>query len=94
MTKDDILNVKSDKVMLVDIREGDELEEMPSIDGASHIPMGKIIKAAEDGQLPKDKKIVTICRSGGRCKVVNRALADLGYEVDLLEGGMTAFLSN
>ncbi len=87
--KEELQNIDTNKIMLVDIRENEELLQLPSIDGATHIPMGRIIKEAEDGNLPKDKKIVTICRSGGRCKIVNAELNLLGYEVDLLEGGMS-----
>lgn len=91
MKKEELENIDFNKVLLIDIREDEELLEMPSIEGAAHIPMGKIIKEAEDGNLPKDKKIVTVCRSGGRCQIVNTELAALGYEVDFLEGGMSNY---
>lgn len=91
MTKDELKNIDTEKVLLIDIREDEEIRELPSISGATHIPMGKIIKEAEDGNLPKDKMIVTICRSGGRCGIVNKTLSEMGYQMDVLEGGMNAF---
>jgi len=88
MTKEELSNLDKDKVLLVDIREDYELQDKPPLPEAIHIPMGEIIKKAEGGELPKDKKIITVCRSGGRCQIVNSTLKQLGYDVDLLEGGM------
>jgi rhodanese-related sulfurtransferase len=88
MKKEELNNIDSHKVLLVDIREKEELDSLPSLPNSTHIPMGEIIREAEDGRLPKDKLIVTICRSGGRCSIVNHELAALGYQVDLLEGGL------
>jgi sulfur dioxygenase len=91
MTKEELLKTGGDKILIVDIREEEELVTSPSIPGAVHIPMGKIIREAEDGRLPHDKKIVTVCRSGGRCQMVNHELRELGYDVDWLEGGMMSW---
>ncbi|MCA9354421.1 MAG: rhodanese-like domain-containing protein [Candidatus Kaiserbacteria bacterium] len=88
MTKEQLDAANPEEVLLVDIRESEELLMQPPLSGAVHIPMGNIIREAEDGNLPKDKTIVTICRSGGRCQVTNEALSKLGYKTDLLEGGM------
>ncbi|MCA9361764.1 rhodanese-like domain-containing protein [Candidatus Kaiserbacteria bacterium] len=91
MTKDELQNATAEEVFVVDIREAEELLMQPPIPQATHIPMGQIIREAEDGNLPKDKMIVTVCRSGGRCQVTNQELAALGYETDYLEGGMNAW---
>lgn len=88
MTKETLQNIDPSEVLLVDIREPAEIVTQPSIPGAIHIPMGEIIREAEDGKLPTDKTIVTVCRSGGRCQIVNHELTARGYRVDWLEGGM------
>jgi rhodanese-related sulfurtransferase len=78
-------------MLLLDIREPHELEETPMIPGAVNMPMGEVFVAASKGELPKEKKIVTVCRSGARCEIVNAALKPKGYDVDLLDGGMMAW---
>ena len=90
MKKEELETIDHDKVLLVDIREHYELEEVPKLPKAVNIPLGEIVKEAEDATLPKNKKIVTICRSGGRCQIANETLKNFGYDVDYLEGGMSA----
>jgi rhodanese-related sulfurtransferase len=65
----DALLAKGDIVVL-DVREPNELEETGTVKGAIHIPLGQL--EARLGELPKDKVILTACRSGGRA---SRALA-------------------
>lgn len=76
-------------VVLLDIREGEEINHAnDKIAGAENVPMGKVfVKSAKD-ELPKDKKIVTICKSGGRCEIVARELQQKGYDIEYLEGGI------
>lgn len=91
MKIDDLHNLDQDKVLLVDIREPQELAVEPSIPGAINIPMSTILQEVERGNLPMDKTIVTICRSGARCHVVNAELRARGFITDMLEGGMNAY---
>jgi rhodanese-related sulfurtransferase len=65
----DALLAKGDVVVL-DVREDAELVETGTVKGAIHIPLGQL--EARLGELPKDKVILTACRSGGRA---SRALA-------------------
>ena len=78
-------------ILLLDIREADELEGMPGVEGATHMPMGKVFKEAVKGNLPKDKHIVVFCRTGGRASVVERELRERGYQIDGLEGGLDEY---
>lgn len=87
----ELQNRDREKTMLLDIRELDEVAEEPCIPGAINIPMSRILEAVEAGQLPLDKTIVTICRSGSRCFVVNSELTARGYTTDVLVGGMVAY---
>jgi hypothetical protein len=45
------------KVVLLDVREPKELEELGTIEGAVHIPLGQLEKRM--GELPKDRLILT-----------------------------------
>lgn len=79
--------------ILLDIREPEEVASVPMVSGARNVPMGKVFTEAAAGNLPKGEKIITICKSGGRCAVVVRELAAKGYDIDLLEGGMNEWSS-
>lgn len=91
MTKDEFLAKQgSDDVVILDIREADELEVEPTVEGAVHMPMGKVFTEAYKGNIPKDKQVVTVCKTGGRCRVVTDHLTARGFTADHLEGGLTA----
>lgn len=91
MTKEEFYKADSTKVLLVDIREDSELEDSPSPVEAIHIAMSQIAEVVAEGRLPKDRLIVTLCYSGGRCVMVNKFLEINGYKTDYLEGGMVSF---
>lgn len=82
---------KNEKVLLLDVREKEEFEEGGAIENARNVPMGKVFVQAGQGKLPKDQKIVTICKKGGRCEIVARELREKGYDIEHLEGGIEAW---
>jgi NADPH-dependent 2,4-dienoyl-CoA reductase/sulfur reductase-like enzyme/rhodanese-related sulfurtransferase len=73
------------KGFLLDVREPFELavEEAP---GAVNIPLGQL--RARLGELPRDRDIHVICRSGGRAYYATRMLLQNGYNARTLSGGM------
>ncbi len=77
-------------VMLVDIREADEYSDGLSAKRCVNIPMGSMFTEASKGNLPKDKKIILVCKSGGRCQIVAKELKERGYDIDYLEGGVSS----
>jgi len=79
------------KIVLLDIREPEELLVSDSIPGAKNIPMGKVFTEAMQGNLPKDSKIIVFCRTGGRAEIVERELLKRGFDIAGLEGGLEAF---
>ena len=79
---------KGEPMELLDIRESSEFEKGEKVLGSKNIPMGQLFVDASENKLLKDKKIITICRSGGRCQVVVRELSKKGYDIDYLEGGI------
>ncbi len=74
--------------LLLDVREPDEWDAGHAPD-ATWIPMGAI--AARQAELPTDRDIVVVCRSGVRSAKVTTALRRAGYEASNLTGGMQAW---
>lgn len=77
--------------VLLDVREPDEWRagHAPK---ARHIPLGQL--ATRIGELPKDRPLVTICRSGMRSARAAGLLAGQGREVINVAGGMRAWATD
>ena len=90
MTKDGFKKENPDNILLIDIRTDEEIESDPCPYDCLHIPMRQVIARVDLGTLPKDKKIVTVCRSGARCQMINQFLTEHGYQTDYIEGGIDA----
>jgi rhodanese-related sulfurtransferase len=73
---------------LLDVREPDEWQA-GHIAGSQHIPLGQLRERL--GEVPKDRTILAVCRSGSRSDSAARGLRTLGYSVENLEGGVTAW---
>ena len=75
--------------VLVDVRESDEWAAGHAA-GARHIPLGQI--RARSHELPRDREIITVCRSGNRSARAAGMLRGAGFsQVRNLAGGMTAW---
>jgi len=76
------------RVTLLDVREPDEFHgPLGHIPGAELVPLAALATGA--GSLPRERPIVTICRSGGRSGKAALELASLGFiRVASLRGGM------
>lgn len=74
--------------LLLDVREIAEWR-------AGHAPQARhiVLGQLKDhmAELPKDKQIVTVCRSGRRSAMAAQLLARHGYTVSNLTGGMNAW---
>lgn len=79
-----------DDLELIDVREDDEYSA-GHISGARHIPLGRL--ADRLGDLPKDRPLVTVCRTGPRSERAARTLQKAGYSAAFLAGGVTAWVS-
>jgi rhodanese-related sulfurtransferase len=75
----------SDEGFLLDVREAAELavETEPR---AVNIPLGQL--RSRLGELPRDRDILVICRSGGRAYFATRILLQHGFRARTLAGGM------
>ena len=76
-----------EQAFLLDVRNPPELE-VESVPGALNIPLPQL--RARLGELPRDKEIHVICRSGGRAYYATRILLQNGFKARNISGGMLA----
>ena len=77
-----------DPPLVLDVREPWELE-IARLAGTLDVPMNEI--PARLAELPKDREIVVMCRSGGRSSNVADYLHRMGYRAANLTGGILAW---
>ncbi len=86
----DLLLQSDPNLLLVDVRTPEELAgPLGRIPQSRNVPMQALEKNPE--QFPRDKTLVLICRSGHRTLRAAGILADHGYVVYTVEGGMLAW---
>jgi rhodanese-related sulfurtransferase len=88
VTPEDVAGLVEAGALLVDVRELDEWQAGHA-PAASHVPMREVPGRIDE--LPTDRCIVAICRSGGRSRSVAEALIGAGFDVVNVEGGMRAW---
>ena len=105
--KQEIENLVPEKVMaelakgnvvLIDIREPEELKQAGKISGAVNAPRG-MLEFYADSSLPyhkpefdKDKRLILYCASGGRSALAVKTLKEMGYKnVAHIDGGFKAW---
>jgi DMSO/TMAO reductase YedYZ molybdopterin-dependent catalytic subunit/rhodanese-related sulfurtransferase len=74
--------------LLLDVREPGEWQS-GHVAQAWLLPMGQVARHRSD--LRQDRRIVVVCRSGGRSAAVAEALRSWGFDAVNLSGGMTAW---
>ena len=78
-----------DDVVLIDVREDWEYAE-GHIPGATLIPLGEVPNRL--AEIPKDKTVVAVCRSGNRSGQATSFLQQQGFDnVHNMQGGMNAW---
>lgn len=89
---------RRDVVMIIDVRESEELEKEGRIAGSVHAPRG-MIEFYADPLLPyhlkafdPSKRLILHCASGNRSALAVQTLKRMGYEnVAHMEGGLKAW---
>ena len=76
---------------LLDVREPMELA-VESVPEAVNIPIGEL--RARLGELPRDREIHVICRSGQRAYIATRILLQNGFKAKNISGGMLSLAHN
>ena len=80
--------LKKEKLNIIDVREDDEFEE-GHVPGAVHIKLGEL--ESRLGELEKGMDYQMICFSGSRSAMASRFLAQKGYHVTNVMGGMSSY---
>jgi NADPH-dependent 2,4-dienoyl-CoA reductase/sulfur reductase-like enzyme/rhodanese-related sulfurtransferase len=76
---------------LLDVREPMELA-VENVAGTLNIPIGKL--RARLAELPRDREIHVICRSGQRAYIATRMLLQEGFKAKTVSGGMLSLAHN
>ena len=85
----DYATAVGDNGQLIDVREPDEVAE-GTLPGAVNIPLGDLPQRM--GELDPQRRVVVLCRSGGRSTMASEQLTAAGFtDVVNLAGGMIAF---
>ncbi|WP_028273993.1 rhodanese-like domain-containing protein [Atopococcus tabaci] len=85
MPEFDELYRKNKDIHIIDVREDDEFAS-GHIPGATSVPLSQF-----PTELDKDKSYYVICHSGGRSSLACQQLAQNGYDVTNVMGGMSAW---
>jgi len=88
--------------LILDVREPIELDKDGRIAGALHIPRG-ILETRADAtaqiaelrltETQSSGRVHVLCASGGRAALAADTLQQMGYEADLIEGGLGGWKS-
>lgn len=74
--------------MIVDVREPNEWSA-GHIAGAKHIPLGQLIERQHE--LDPKRETIVVCRSGNRSGLACELLAEKGFDVVNMTGGLNAW---
>ena len=78
---------QKESLSVLDVREVEEFEAL-HLEGVRNFPLSQLADAYE--QLDKDNLYYVICKSGMRSARACKFLAEQGYEVINVQGGMDA----
>jgi len=73
-------------VLVIDVRDGFELQSTGKVKGATHIARGMLEFRADpespyhDKAFDRNKTVILYCASGGRSALAGKTLLDLGYK--------------
>lgn len=81
--------VERGEAVLLDVREQQEWQ-VGHAPAARHLPMSELGERL--AELPRDRPLLAICRSGNRSGQVAAALGGMGYEIENVAGGMRAWV--
>lgn len=88
ITFDDFYQLyQKESLSVLDVREVEEFEAL-HLEGARNLPLSQLADTYE--QLDKTQPYYVICKSGIRSARASQFLAEQGYEVINVQGGMDA----
>ena len=81
---------EEENVLLVDVRSPHEYHYDGHIEGSRLLPLQALMQRVEE--LPRDRPIIFVCRSGNRSQVACEQLIRLGFDnVSNFKGGMISW---
>ena len=75
-------------IFLLDVREGWEFA-LAAIEGSANFPMGEVVDRQQEFAF--EEEIVVICHYGARSQLAAKELAECGFNVYNLAGGIDAW---
>jgi rhodanese-related sulfurtransferase len=78
--------IEDGNILVVDVRDGLELQSTGKIQGATHVTRGMLEFRADpespyyDKAFDRDKTVLIYCASGGRSALAGKTLQDFGYK--------------
>lgn len=78
-----------EEILLLDMRDPlDYTGGDGKIEGSQNISGDEILNKATNGDLPKNKKIIVICKRGIKSEPIATLLREKGFDIENLEGGI------
>jgi rhodanese-related sulfurtransferase len=77
--------IENPSLQVIDLREAAEVDVNGMIEGAEHIPMGRMFIKAGQGELSPDTEMAVYCASGTRADIVARELSARGFKVESVD---------
>jgi len=78
-----------ENTVLLDLRDMEDLMRSSPIEGAVHVPLGRLRKKME--KLDREKLYITYCEVGTRSYAGHRVLAQRGFKSKNLSGGYKTY---
>ena len=78
--------IEGGQALVVDVRDGLEVQATGKIQGARHVSRGMLEFRADpdspshDKAFDRDKTVIVYCASGGRAALAGKTLKDMGYK--------------
>jgi rhodanese-related sulfurtransferase len=86
---DELQKHHADGAPVIDVRQPDEYDEA-HVPGATLIPLDEVPERAEE--IPSDRTVYLICRSGARSRRAAEFLVARGYDAVNVAGGTLAWI--
>jgi len=76
------------KPLVLDVRQPEEYR-LGHIHGAKLLPLNQLMQHQKE--LPRERPIICVCRSGNRSRTATRQLVAAGFSASNLKGGINAW---
>jgi rhodanese-related sulfurtransferase len=92
--------IQRGQALVVDVRDGLEIQSTGKVQGAKHVARGMLEFRADpdspyyDKEFSRDKTMILYCASGGRSALAGKTLQDMGYKDVRNLGGFKDWVEN